>query len=142
MFYGLKYIEKTDCIKIKVEGPFFPHKEIKSDPLKHFGLRALSFLMGRHLIKFIKSKLIFKNRLSSHKLIRRIKISRNNILIEDQILNVEYTDLFRAPRSSKRHVASADCFHDEDLSLTLPFLEKRTMQDKSILITTEYSLKD
>ena len=98
--------------------------------------------MGRHLIKFLKSKLIFKNRLSSSKLIRKIKIFSNNILIEDQICNVENNDLFRAPRSSKRHVASADCFHDEDLSPRPSFNEKRTMQENIILIKTEYSLED
>ena len=74
-----EYIEKSDCILVKIEGPFFPHKEIKSDPFIHLGLRALSFIMGRHLIKFLKSKLIFKNRLSSSKLVRKIKIFSNNI---------------------------------------------------------------
>ena len=63
--------------------------------------------------------------------------------IENKILfKIDSEIIFRAPRSSKRHVASADCFHDEDLSPKPSFNEKRTMQENIILIKTEYSLED
>ena len=88
--------------------------------------------------------MIFKRvRGNSYKIIRKITITQERIIIKDNILNVGYNNnIFRAPRSSKRHVASADCFHAEDLLTMAVFKEKRKLQGIDLLVETEYLLKN
>lgn len=100
------------------EGWLVAHKEHTSEPWKHILLRIASFVMGRRLIRILKKLVIFKKPLQSHRFSRTITWEDETLLITDKITGLDANDtLTRAPRTSKRHVASADSYHPEDLSL-------------------------
>ncbi len=100
------------------DGYLVPHKERVSVPWKHMVLRLASFFMGRKLIRLLKRLMIFKKCDSSYPFSRRISCDGAVVLVEDRIFSCGDNDkLIRAPRASKRHVASADSFHIEDFKL-------------------------
>jgi len=127
-----------------VSGYLFSHVEIKSNPFNHFLLRISSFFMGRKLISFLKNRLIFKKKKNIINFIRIINFNNNSIVVEDKFDQHPVDCIFiRAPRSSKRHVASADSFHYEDLSLgNCQANEKRVISNNNTIITTTYLLSD
>jgi hypothetical protein len=127
-----------------VTGYLFSHSVIQSNPLNHFLLRASSFIMGKRLIGLLKQKLIFKKKKNIISFIRRIDINQNSIMVVDRFDNHPADCIFiRAPRSSKRHVASADSFHFEDLSLlNYKINEKKVVSNNDTTITTTYLLSD
>jgi hypothetical protein len=99
-------------------GYLVPHKEHISEPWKHILLRIASFLMGRRLIRILKKLVIFKKPLQTHRFSRIIRWEDDTLVITDKITGLAATDtLTRAPRTSKRHVASADSYHPDDLEL-------------------------
>ena len=103
---------------MSVRGFLMPHREQLSSPLKHAALRVLSFCFGHRLIPKLKSILIFKNRPSAFAFERRIEETDAGIVVRDRISGLPGGAQVRpAPRSSKRHVSSADSFHAEDLAL-------------------------
>jgi hypothetical protein len=100
------------------EGWLVPHKEHVSEPWKHILLRIAAFVMGRRLIRILKKLVIFKKPLRTHRLTRTVTWEGETLIVTDKITGLRETDtLTRAPRTSKRHVASADSFHPEDLAL-------------------------
>lgn len=104
---------------IFVEGAMFAHREKMSTPFKHIVLRCLAFVLGRRLIAILKRALIFKSGDADAPFLSR-RIRRNDMVLEitDRIESLRPDDrLLRAPRASKRHVASADSFHRQDFSL-------------------------
>jgi hypothetical protein len=108
---------------VEIAGQLFPHAEKVSTPAKHIVLRLLSFLLGRRLIGLLKRVLIFKRDGDGPRLHRRIERRDGVLVVADQITGLRPGDeLLRAPRASKRHVASADSAHGEDLSLTRGFV--------------------
>ena len=131
--------KKGGCI---ISGYLFSHVEIKSNPLNHFLLRASSFIMGRKLISLLKKKFIFKKKNNIIGFSREIFIEKNLIKVLDKFNHTPAGCIFkRAPRASKRHVASADSFHHEDLSLgNCQVEEKRDVSGKTVTITTKYFL--
>lgn len=99
-------------------GYLVPHKEHVSEPWKHILLRIASFLMGRRLISILKKLVIFKKPLQTHHFTRTITWENEILIITDKITGLSKKDtITRAPRTSKRHVASADSYHPEDLTL-------------------------
>ena len=111
-----KVREEKGAIILEVDGHLEQHKEIPSGPWKHMILRIASFFFGRHIIGQLKKRLIFKERNSKHPFQRRITLMADRIIVSDVICNVPRNAIVeRAPRASKRHVASADSFHFEDL---------------------------
>ena len=125
-----------------ITGYLFSHTEIQSNPLNHFLLRATSFFMGRRLIGLLKQKFIFKKRRNIIGFSREIFIGPNSIEVIDKFNQLPSSCSFkRAPRTSKRHVASADSFHFEDLSLGNCLVkEKRDTTKNNAIITTKYLL--
>ena len=102
--------------KLVIEGRLVPHREHTSTPYKHLIIRVLSFLLGERIIGLLKEKMIFKeNRATNYHLRREIRFLSSRVEIEDVIETPAGGELIRAPRSSKRHVASADSYHWEDL---------------------------
>jgi len=100
---------------IEVSGALYPHKEKTSTPILHSGLRLVSFFFGSRLTKLLRKVLIFKDKKSNIGFARRIEITKNEIEVTDTLTNVgKHMRIERAPRSSKRHVASADSWHRED----------------------------
>jgi hypothetical protein len=132
---------RDDAGALLIDGPFFPHKERLSTPLKHMVLRILSFVFGRRLIALLKRVLIFKRTPAGPTFSRHIERDGEDLLVTDLIRGLQATDaLLRAPRASKRHVASADSFHRQDLQDTQGFSrgEERTETPEGLRIVTRY----
>lgn len=105
--------ESTTC-----EGYLVAHQEFISSPGKHIILRIGSFILGRRLIRSLKRLVIFKKPQRTFFFSRRVSFEGDALVILDQITGVSDADLItRAPRSSKRHVASADSFHPQDFEM-------------------------
>lgn len=103
----------------EVTGAWVPCAYIESGPVKHAILRVGAFLFGNKLIGRLKRALIFRPHQSALGFRRVIHWDEHEIRIEDEITGLPAgVEPQRAPRSSCRHVASADSFHREDLSLT------------------------
>lgn len=99
-------------------GPLAPHEELDSTPFKHFGLRIVSFLFGKSVIGLLKNVLIFKKAKSPYAFERTVSLDGGTVRIEDRITGLTGSEtVIHAPRASKRHVASADSFHNEDVDL-------------------------
>ncbi|MCE9616334.1 MAG: hypothetical protein K8T26_18840 [Lentisphaerae bacterium] len=110
-----------------VQGKLVPHREVNSSPLKHVLLRAASFAFGRRLIGPLKRKLIFKGPGSDYGFERRITLEPARIVVADRITGLPSGAQVRAaPRASKRHVASADTYHGEDLAPARGVVPERT----------------
>jgi hypothetical protein len=130
---------------LAIEGPFFPHKERLSTPLKHMVLRMLSFVLGRRLTALLKRVLIFKRSTAGPTFSRRIERHEGGLVVTDLIAGLQASDkLVRAPRASKRHVASADSFHPQDFREERGFGrdEERTQTPDGLRIVTRYEAVD
>ena len=98
-----------------VEGSLYEHKDIASTPGRHMALRIASYVAGSRLIGALKKKLIFEKARSPIGFRRTMKWSSDTIRVVDTFTNLPAGAKFLpAPRSSKRHVASADSFQAED----------------------------
>ncbi|MCK4852785.1 MAG: hypothetical protein KAT31_00955 [Bacteroidales bacterium] len=135
---------KLDSGSLLVKGFFVPHSEKHNSPGKHFILRTVSFIFGNSIIEYLKSQLIFKKKKSNIRFIREITFEDNSITIVDEIQNIPNNMILkRAPRSSKRHVSSADSFHPEDFSLWRSVVteESRLEKANAIQITTSIQFR-
>jgi hypothetical protein len=112
---------------VQVSGWATAHSEVLASPWKHMALRAASLLPGNKLIPALKKRLIFKPDAQRIPFTRLIRWAPAEIVVEDSFeLPPSGWRLVRAPRASKRHVASADSYHDEDSSPTAGWsLEQR-----------------
>jgi len=130
---------------ILIQGALTPHKENESTPLKHMILRGVSLVFGRRVIGLLKERMIFKEKQSArYAFSRRIKWMDDAVRVEDCIQIPAGGVLIRAPRSSKRHVASADSYHQEDLVASDPriFVEEHKAQaDSEVIVTTTYRMR-
>jgi hypothetical protein len=130
---------------IEVSGQLTPHQENTSTPFKHMALRGLSLLFGRRIIGLLKEKMIFKEKQSDGiPFSRKITFLPDRVEVMDQIGVADMELPNRAPRSSKRHVASADSHHVEDLALCGDCFvvdEMRKKLDESVEIKTVYRRK-
>ena len=127
---------------IRIQGHLTPHRENISSPFKHVALRALSFLFGRRIISLLKEKMIFKEKQAvGPSYVRSITFNPDGIEVVDVIGVNDSSALYRAPRSSKRHVASADSYHKEDVALCATGIcveETRASGEGCIEIKTQY----
>ena len=99
-----------------------PTKELTSTPWMHMALRVSSLVLGRRLIGRLKNVMIFKRANSPCFFHRRIEFDAEGITVCDEITGLpDGAVVLRAPRASKRHVASADSFHPEDAALEQGF---------------------
>ncbi len=107
---------------IVVRGKMVLHIETLSNPYYHFILRLISFFIGRRIISILKKSLIFKKGKSNYAFERKIDVEKKKITINDTIFGIRDNDIIeKAPRSSKRHVSSADSFHPEDFERNQSF---------------------
>jgi len=126
-------------------GGFVLHREHVSTPWKHMALRVLSFFSGRRLSWLLKRLVIFKKKDETYTFCRRVRCEEDFIIVEDQISGLAVEDkLYRAPRSSKRHVASADNFHPDDLKMSDGVLLREEFHKKNggILVLTRYEVQE
>jgi len=108
-----KYGETDDGLW--VEGALYEHRELANTPARHMALRLASLVAGHRLIGLLKKKLIFKKRPSPIHLRRTLIWKSDGVRVVDVFSQVPAgVEFLPAPRSSKRHVASADSFQQED----------------------------
>ena len=134
---------KEEEASIEINGYFFPHSEKVSSPVLHFGLRVISFFFGGSLTGLLRKILIFKSKKSKFTLNRKIVLEENSVKVTDRIEGVDdQCKLVKAPRASKRHVASADSWHREDWVLNegLKTEEEIKREGKRIEIRTRILL--
>ncbi len=132
---------QEDAGTLTIEGNFYVHRETESSPFKHLALRAMSLLLGRTIIARLKSRLIFHRPRSPYRFKRSIRMETDVVRVSDEIIGLtNQAALRRAARPSKRHVASADSYHPEDLTLLKGFTRNETVTsaNNSIQIETKY----
>jgi hypothetical protein len=132
---------EEDAGTLAIEGNFYVHRETESSPFKHLVLRVMSLLLGRSIIARLKSRLIFRRPRSPYRFKRVISVGKDAVCVRDGIMGLtNFSALRRAPRPSKRHVASADSFHPEDLTLLKGFTREETSITAAagIMIETKY----
>jgi hypothetical protein len=101
-----------------VAGPLYEQREMASTPARHMALRMASLAAGRRLIGLLKKRLIFKKTPCLIQFQRMIEWHGVGVRVVDTFSSLPAgSEFIPAPRSSKRHVASADSFHREDLQL-------------------------
>ena len=131
--------------QIVAKGYLTSHKPNESTPLKHMVLRVLSLLMGRKIIGMLKEKMIFKEKQNKkYSYVRQINFGTHSVTVNDFIGLSQDAKVSRASRSSKRHVASADSCHPEDLCLVDEMIEIREKSEfvgEFMKITTVYRAK-
>jgi hypothetical protein len=104
--------------QIRVTGYLVPCRNVVSTPSKHIVLRILSGLFGNKIIRWLKEKMIFKTNFTKKFAFERtINFHENSVEVFDKITGIADLIILPAPRTSQRHVASADSFHHEDISL-------------------------
>ncbi len=109
-----------------VEGALYEHREISNNPYKHMALRVASGLLGARLIGALKKRLIFTKKQSMIGYRRSIEWIGDEVRVVDTFSSApDGARYFPAPRSSKRHVASADSYHGEDFELQDGFVALR-----------------
>ncbi|ETX01457.1 MAG: hypothetical protein ETSY1_07320 [Candidatus Entotheonella factor] len=132
--------------QLVIEGRLVPHREPISTPSKHLIIRGLSFVLGEKMIGWLKEKMIFKEKQTTpYHFRRRIRLLANRVEIEDRVEMPPGGELRRAPRSSKRHVASADSYHWEDLCHCPPQIRRDEQQRREGIytqITTVYGTSE
>jgi hypothetical protein len=110
-----------------VRGRLAMHGEHLSAPCKHAALRLMSFSFGHRIIAPLKNALIFKKSPTGPQFERVLTFGADTIAVTDRISGLRCDDrILPAPRSSKRHVASADTAHEEDFELVRGMTVSRT----------------
>lgn len=99
----------------KVSGQFNLIKLQVSSPIKHFVLRCISFMFGKHIIGMLKKKLIFVDKHIDCYFNREIEFKENYIKISDEILSIKPRTIKSANTLSLRHVASGKFFKTTEL---------------------------
>jgi hypothetical protein len=115
----------------------------ESTPLKHMILRLLSLSCGKSIIKLLKKSLIFKQAKSHIYFKRTITLNKDTIIINDEITNLpRNAQVFAAPRSSQRHVASANSFHKQEFHLTQNIISQQSTDHQAATFKSQitYSL--
>lgn len=117
-------------------------KENTSTPLKHFVLRVVSFFSGHKIISILKDLLIFRKSDPRYGFVRKVQVTGGQVVITDLITGLKGREtVVKAPRFSKRHVASADSFHREDLEMVRGY-EPRTEISRNQGVLTATSVID
>lgn len=126
---------------ITCSGSMVSHAEHQSSPGKHALLRLLSFLLGSRLIRLLKRVMIFKPHRSRYGFERTVFLSSNSVEVTDIVTGkLDGIVVSRAPRSSKRHVASADSFHIEDFCAIrgVKMVSDTQRDNRHLRVTTRY----
>lgn len=123
---------------IRVQGLLVPVQHAASSPVRHVALRALAFALGARIIARLKRRLIFRKAKGACRFERSIEIVDGGIVVRDVFEGLPGgAVLLRAPRASRRHVASADSAHPEDLVLNeiAPHEERELTGDRCVVVT-------
>lgn len=100
-----------------VKGALVKAPRIKNSPARHAALRVAAGVAGARLIGALKDRMIFAKPSSDYDYRRTVEITDAGVRVVDEISGLAEGDsVFASPRSSRRHVASADSYHDEDIT--------------------------
>lgn len=123
---------------IRISGHPVPFRENTSTPFKHFVLRAVSYFTGHKIISMLKDLLIFRKSDPGYTFNRHIELRKDKLVITDKISGLNGNELIvKAPRFSKRHVASADSFHREDMEMVKGYtVDSESRNDGSVFEAT------
>ncbi len=139
-WWSMEWQVASDDNEVECDGFLVLHRERSSTPWKHMALRAVSFLLGRRLIGLLKRVLIYKKSARDLRFARRVRCDGDIVVVEDRITGLRRNDeLVRAPRASKRHVASANAYHPEDFDLLVGVdltVERSGSASEQRLVTT------
>lgn len=122
-------------------GTLVSHREHLSSPLKHAILRMGSWVLGCRMIRLLKRLLIFKKAQGGICMERSVHFDGDCLVVLDRFDGLTGgEEVVAAPRSSKRHVASADSFHPEDFHLLqgVERHESRHASGSTLIIKTRY----
>jgi hypothetical protein len=125
-----------------VEGSLYEHKDVASTPGRHMALRIASLVAGSRLVGALKKKMIFEKARSRIGFRRTLKWSSDTLRVVDAFTNLPAGAKFLpAPRSSKRHVSSADSFQAEDFQPLRGFAVTRQLNpsEQGMEIVTVYT---
>lgn len=130
--------EKGGETSVTCTGPVHAQGFAASTPVRHMGLRVLSFLFGNKLIPLLKKKLIFRASSLPIVFTRTLKFGMDGTTLTDIFSCLpDGLEPRPAPQASMRHVASAARFSHEEL-MPVPrfeidrsegFVARRKMQD-------------
>jgi hypothetical protein len=98
-------------------GPLTEVPQQAITPWRHMGLRLAARVLGRRLIPSLKKRLIFADRRSPARFVRKIRTGREALEIEDRIeIGEAGGRLYPACKFSLRHVASSKYFQADELA--------------------------
>lgn len=118
-WWGSSALEHRQGNTIRIKGQFVRTTEHSSAPWQHIVLRISSLLLGPVIIAALKRRLIFQKSSAGYSFSRQITLSKTGLEIQDTLRGIkDPARLRKAPLASRRHVASADSFHPEDLALS------------------------
>ncbi|MBR9953864.1 hypothetical protein KE531_09600 [Eubacteriaceae bacterium Marseille-Q4139] len=113
------YIVKQKGNSLTVSGHFNLVTLKVGSPFLHLGLRAVAFVAGNKIIRFLKKKIILVDKHTDIAFRRKITFQDGVLQIEDEIESPKPVCLEGADSPSVRHVASGKffsisdlCFHD------------------------------
>ena len=86
----------------------------------------------------LKDLLIFRKSDPGYTFNRHIELRKDKLVITDKISGLNGNELIvKAPRFSKRHVASADSFHREDMEMVKGYtVDSESRNDGSVFEAT------
>jgi hypothetical protein len=129
---------------VEVCGSLMPVNSMSVTPWTHMALRICSLLFGRRIIHLLKQRLIFrKGTSSSYRFHRTIAWSSAGVIVHDRI-SASPLRIAAAPRTSRRHVASADSYHEQDfvLSMGIHMQRDHTGDGETFQSVTTYRLEE
>lgn len=123
-------------VSIETTGVVSSHDWPESTPLRHLGLRVLSYLFGRRIIAKLKRILIFKAENFGIQYSRKITIHDKGLRCVDNFrgCGVDSFEPLPAPPYSLRHVASAANFNREELTGVLKINRTYERTEESLMI--------
>ena len=114
-WWSERWTWERDSEGFRVEGTLVLEERL-AGPLAHAGFRLASFFLGRRIIGWLKSRLVFRAAESPYRFERRLVLEPERVLVHDRIRGLPAgAAVTAAPRAQKRHVASVNGFHAEDV---------------------------
>jgi hypothetical protein len=130
-WWGASRARKVEQNSIHIMGDFVKTTEQNSNPLLHLALRCASLILGKSIISVLKQRMIFQRSDSTYGFQREITWQENSLMLVDRVSGIKNASRVKvAPVFSRRHVASADSFNSQNISLFQACRVKREIQEE------------
>ena len=120
--YSSTYLENKRNVKINnkeiiIKGKFYKVKWINSTPLNHFALRIILSvgIISKVFRELMKKILITRKKLKDIKFTRKIKIKKNEMIINDEIELKKPLKVYRIDKFSFRYMPSARFYQEQEI---------------------------